>query len=203
LLTGPKFARVPYVMFALAVVLALLKLGGIIGTKPLFLRMVPATPAAKTAEPASAKSTAPEGEVLDPPDANRRQPEPVGRLLTITSKVANVPRREDHTRTKESPRDDTLVFYRPSSGEARGSDSRPVCGNLGDFPKSSRVVFPLPRNYFDSYEDTWGAARPQGGHEGTDLMSPTGSLEFAITDGTIVPVKGANENGWNTLGATR
>jgi hypothetical protein len=31
-------------------------------------------------------------------------------------------------------------------------------------------------------------------------MSPTGTREFAITDGTIVPVKGANENGWNRLG---
>lgn len=171
-------------MFAIAVVLALLKLGGIIGTKPLFLRMVPATPAAKTAEPESAKSTAPEGEVLDLPDTNRPPPEPVVRSLTMT---------------KESPRDGALVFYRPSSGETRGS-GEPVCGNLGDFPKSSRVVFPLPRKYFDSYEDTWGAARTQGRHEGTDLMSPTKTPEFAITDGTIVPVKGANGNGWNTLG---
>jgi murein DD-endopeptidase MepM/ murein hydrolase activator NlpD len=31
-------------------------------------------------------------------------------------------------------------------------------------------------------------------------MSPTGTPEFAITDGSIVPVKGANENGWNILG---
>jgi murein DD-endopeptidase MepM/ murein hydrolase activator NlpD len=199
LLTGPKFVRVPYVMFAVAVVLALLKLGGIIGTKPLFLKMVPATPTAKAAEPAPAKNTVPDGEVLDLADANGRQPEPVRRSLTKTKKAANLPSREDHARTKESPRDDTPVFYRPSSGQAQGSGES-VCGNLGDFPKSSRVVFPLPRSYFDSYEDTWGAARPQGSHEGTDLMSPTATPEVAITDGTIVPVKGANENGWNTLG---
>ena len=31
-------------------------------------------------------------------------------------------------------------------------------------------------------------------------MSPTGTPEFAITDGTLVPVVGSNENGWNRLG---
>ena len=31
-------------------------------------------------------------------------------------------------------------------------------------------------------------------------MSPAGTPEFAITDGTLVPVKGSNENGWNRLG---
>lgn len=64
----------------------------------------------------------------------------------------------------------------------------------------SRAVFPLPEEYLDSYDDTWGAARPQGGHEGTDLMSPTGTPLYAITDGTIVPVSGSNANGWNSLG---
>lgn len=64
----------------------------------------------------------------------------------------------------------------------------------------ARAVFPLPEEYFDSYDDTWGAARPQGGHEGTDLMSPMGTPEYAITDGTVVPVSGSNANGWNSLG---
>ena len=54
--------------------------------------------------------------------------------------------------------------------------------------------------YANSYDDTWGAPRPQGGHEGTDLMSPAGTPEYAVTDGTIVPVTGSNGNGWNTLG---
>ena len=31
-------------------------------------------------------------------------------------------------------------------------------------------------------------------------MSPTGTPEFAITDGVIVPVRRSNENGWNRLG---
>ena len=100
-------------------------------------------------------------------------------------------------RARKSARDEAPVFYRPSSGK---EDGELVCGNLDDFPESSRVVFPLPEDYFDSYEDTWGAARSQGGHEGTDLMSSTGTPEVAITEGTIVPVKGANENGWNRLG---
>jgi len=101
------------------------------------------------------------------------------------------------------------VFYRPSlqvsdggssAGATAGTSAEPVCGDLGSFPASSRAVFPLPEAYFNSYDDTWGAPRVQGGHEGTDLMSPTGTPLFAITDGTIVPVSGANANGWNTLG---
>jgi collagen type III alpha len=79
-------------------------------------------------------------------------------------------------------------------------DSGPVCADLGGFPSNRQIAFPLPREYVNSYEDTWGAPRPQGGHEGTDLMVPTGTAEYAITDGTIVAVDGANEHGWNTLG---
>jgi len=61
-------------------------------------------------------------------------------------------------------------------------------------------VFPLADRYYYSYEDTWGAPRTQGGHEGTDLMAPAGAPEYAVTDGTVVPVAGSNENGWNSLG---
>jgi collagen type III alpha len=68
------------------------------------------------------------------------------------------------------------------------------------FPSDRRLAFPLPRKYLDSYENTWGAPRPQGGHEGTDLMAPTGTAAYAVTDGTVVAVAGANENGWNSLG---
>ena len=67
-------------------------------------------------------------------------------------------------------------------------------------PAGARVVFPLERQYFYSYDDTWGAPRTQGGHEGTDLMTPTSVPEFAVTDGTVVPVAGSDANGWNTLG---
>jgi murein DD-endopeptidase MepM/ murein hydrolase activator NlpD len=97
------------------------------------------------------------------------------------------------------------VFYRPSPeipspGGARGAGAGPVCGDLRGFSSDSEILFPLSKAYFDSYEDTWGAPRPQGGHEGTDLMAPTGTPEYAVTDGTIVPVAGSNENGWNSLG---
>jgi murein DD-endopeptidase MepM/ murein hydrolase activator NlpD len=192
LLRGFKFARAAYVMFAVAVLLALLKLGGF-GVHPLFLRIVPTETVAKAAESVTGEDAS-KGEALDLPDADSPTSGSVGRLLTLASRVSNLPSRGESARTGEPSRDDTTVFYRPST------DGEPVCGNLGDFPKSSRAVFPLSSDYFDSYEDTWGAARPQGGHEGTDLMSPTGTPEFAITDGTIVPVKGANKNGWNMLG---
>lgn len=102
------------------------------------------------------------------------------------------------------------VFYRPASGGGatgeRAVSSRStspdekVCRNVSAAPSGSGILFPLTRDYFDSYDDTWGAARPQGGHEGTDLMVPDGTPEFAITDGTVVPVSGASESGWNSLG---
>ncbi len=180
MLTSPKFARASYAMFAVAVLLALLKLGGITDAKPLFLKMVPAEPIAKAAEPAG-EEKASVGEKLNLPDPDRS----TGRLLVV------------YTGGSGREEGETPVFRRPSLGDP---DGEPICGNLGNFPKSSRVVFPLPEEYFDAYEDTWGAARPQGGHEGTDLMSPTGTPEFAITDGTLVRIKGANKNGWNRLG---
>ena len=95
------------------------------------------------------------------------------------------------------------VFYRPGEAGPPSVDAPaagPVCGDLGRFPESSRVVFPLDDGYLYSYEDTWGAPRTQGGHEGTDLMAPAGTPEYAVTDGTVVPVAGSDENGWNTLG---
>ena len=98
------------------------------------------------------------------------------------------------------------VFYRPSVGRSQngsgrtssGSDAR--CTDLSGVPGNRRAIFPLPAGYADSYDDTWGAPRVQGGHEGTDLMIPSGTPEYAITGGTLVPVAGANGRGWNTLG---
>jgi murein DD-endopeptidase MepM/ murein hydrolase activator NlpD len=102
------------------------------------------------------------------------------------------------------------VFYRPAPARPPAADPPPapgeasspgpVCGDLGRFPGGHRLVFPVPMRYANSYEDTWGAPRPQGGHEGTDLMIPTGTPEYAVTDGTVVPVMGSNGNGWNSLG---
>ena len=116
----------------------------------------------------------------------------------------------------EGSGDGPLVFYRPRPDRPEDGAGKPgngagdaaedppesgkVCGDLEHFPKSSEAVFPLSREHFDSYSDTWGAPRPQGSHEGVDLMVPAGTPEYAITDGTIVPVSGANANGWNTLG---
>ena len=109
----------------------------------------------------------------------------------------------------ESSAQSPPVFRRPSLHASAGGNgdapavfptSGSACGNLGNFPKSSKAIFPLPDRYLNSYDDTWGAARIQGAHEGTDLMSPTGTPEYAITDGTLVPVSGSNADGWNTLG---
>ena len=47
------------------------------------------------------------------------------------------------------------VFYRPvPPGEPAGSG--PVCGDLRGAPEGGRIVFPLERRYFCSYDDTWG-----------------------------------------------
>jgi murein DD-endopeptidase MepM/ murein hydrolase activator NlpD len=91
------------------------------------------------------------------------------------------------------------VFYRPA-GPGTSADSGPVCGDLRGAPEGGKIVFPLERRFFYSYEDTWGAPRTQGGHEGTDLMTSSGVPEYAITDGTVVPVAGSDAEGWNTLG---
>ena len=188
MLRNPRFARATYALFAVAVLAALLKLGGISGAEPFVLRMMPATPVARATEPTPRE--VPGGEPLRLPEE--------ARLSTFAGRpLAGL---AGHSDEEEG---DTPVFYRPSPGSARGADrvsGEPVCDDLGDFPESSRAVFPLPKDYFDSYDDTWGAPRPQGGHEGADLMSPTRTSEFAITDGTVVPVSGANKNGWNRLG---
>ena len=102
-------------------------------------------------------------------------------------------------RARPVPPSEPPVFYRPASPRAP-VDSRPICGGLRGAPEGGKIVFPLERRYFSSYEDTWGAPRAQGGHEGTDLMAPSGIPEYAITDGTVVPVAGSNSDGWNTLG---
>jgi murein DD-endopeptidase MepM/ murein hydrolase activator NlpD len=189
LLGDPRLARVAYALFAVAILAALLKQGGITGAKPAVLQMAPAEPAAAVAEPAPEpiESRVPDGPLLDWPEEDDVRPlsdfEMGGRLEGRAEPAKLAP--------------DASVFRRPSSG---GGPSEPVCGDLGAFPESSRVVFPLPGEYLGSYEAGWGSPRPQGGHEGTDLMSPAGTPEFAVTDGTIVEVAGANENGWNRLG---
>jgi peptidoglycan LD-endopeptidase LytH len=56
------------------------------------------------------------------------------------------------------------------------------------------AVFPLPQQFADSYTNDWGAPRPQGSHEGTDIYAPEGTPIYAVTGGTV------SRTGWNTLG---
>jgi hypothetical protein len=84
---------VAYVTFAVAVLLALLKLGDSSGVKPFFLKMVPATPVAKAAQTAAGDWKAPQNEALDLPDADARGI--VGRSSILGSKVSNLPGRQD------------------------------------------------------------------------------------------------------------
>ena len=189
MLGDPRFARASYALFAVAVLAALLKLGSMTAAKPAVLQMAPAEPAAAVAAraPEPIESRAPDGPLMGWPEEGDVRPhsdfEMGGRLQGRADPAKLAP--------------DASVFRRPSPG---GGPSEPACGDLGAFPESSRVVFPLPDEYLGSYEAGWGSPRPQGGHEGTDLMGPTGTPEFAVTDGTIVEVAGANENGWNRLG---
>jgi murein DD-endopeptidase MepM/ murein hydrolase activator NlpD len=78
-----------------------------------------------------------------------------------------------------------------------GGEAGEVIGNPG-------AVFPLDEEHFDSYTDTWGASRSGGSgvHEGTDLIDGVsdGDPIYSITAGTVVPVSGADGDGWNELG---
>ncbi|MGI8867200.1 MAG: peptidoglycan DD-metalloendopeptidase family protein [Rubrobacteraceae bacterium] len=114
----------------------------------------------------------------------------------------------DKSRKGKPSREDSSGLGSPQGGSGQSgisspfqsTNTEPVCGNLRNVSKGSKAVFPLSDQFFNSYDDTWGAARPQGGHAGTDLMTPMNTPEYAITDATVVPVSGANGNGWNTLG---
>lgn len=175
------FVRASYALFAIAVFAALLKIGAITGAAPIVLRTVPAKPAA-AAEAQPLEDDLPTHRLLDLPEPGDSREQ------------ASLKARPEE---QSSSANGLSIFRRPSPD---GAPAGPVCGDLGAFPQSSRAVFPLPARYFDSYEPGWGSPRPQGGHEGTDLMSPTGTPEFAVTDGTLVEVAGANEDGWNRLG---
>ncbi len=62
------------------------------------------------------------------------------------------------------------------------------------------AVFPLPQTFANNYENDWGAPRPQGPHEGTDIYAPEGAPIYAVTGGTVTTARGSSETGWNTLG---
>lgn len=67
-------------------------------------------------------------------------------------------------------------------------------------PEPRRAVFPLPERYLAEYTNDWGAPRPQGGHEGTDIYAPEGTPVRSITSGTVARVEQTDADGWNTLG---
>nr|MDP9480135.1 peptidoglycan DD-metalloendopeptidase family protein [Actinomycetota bacterium] len=67
-------------------------------------------------------------------------------------------------------------------------------GGGGGDEAGSKAVFPLPSDFQDDYQNDWGAARSQGGHEGTDIFAPDGTGIASITDGTVV------KSGWDDLG---
>lgn len=88
-----------------------------------------------------------------------------------------------------------------SEGSGGGSDGGSGGGSGSEVQGNSKAVFPLPDDYFDSYEDTWGAARGGGrGHEGTDMFAPDGTPMYSITAGKVVPVSGSDSQDWNELG---
>jgi uncharacterized protein YkwD len=104
-------------------------------------------------------------------------------------------------------------FWVTDFGSEEDDTSRPVSeigGSRASGEESSggsgvegntKAVFPLPKEYLDSYEDTWGASRGSGRtHEGTDMFAPDGTPIYSITGGEVVPVSGADSRGWNELG---
>lgn len=81
----------------------------------------------------------------------------------------------------------------PSSVPGGVDRSAEVVGNR-------EAVFTLPPRYMDGYTNDWGAARPNGGHEGTDIFAPEGTPIYSITDGIVRPAYGQDTDWWNYLG---
>lgn len=91
----------------------------------------------------------------------------------------------------------------PSAGPGGAGDE--TSGGPGDEPDGdpgaqNPAVFPMDPEYHDAYVNDWGADRPQGGHEGTDVMGPNGVPLYAIVDGTIQRTAGSSQNNWSELG---
>lgn len=195
-----SWTRAAYVFFVLAVLAALLRIGGSSTADSRALASDP--PVEVTVSDAAVAEDIPlDGitQTVPPAEESRSRVE----LAPPVRSTAEEPRPGSATD------DEPPVFYRPAAVPAKARKERggtpdagsgTVCGDLRKLPRGNKAVFPLADTYFDSYSDTWGAPRPQGGHEGADLMTYASVPEYAITDGTVVPVSGANGNGWNTLG---
>jgi len=99
-------------------------------------------------------------------------------------------------------------FWVTDFGSEEDNTTRPVSeagggsgGGGSDVEGNAQAVFPLPKEYMDDYEDTWGPSRSGGWtHEGTDMLAPDGTPIYSITSGKVVHVSGSDARGWNTLG---
>lgn len=122
---------------------------------------------------------------------------------TAEDSVMNAPITLNSTSNHEVPTAYDEEVYYGLWGEPSGNRlvSDRDGGPGGEMGSDASAVFPLPEEYLESYEDTWGASRGWGGvHEGTDIFAPDGTEVYSITDGTVVPVSGADGGGWNELG---
>lgn len=111
----------------------------------------------------------------------------------------------------ENPQTSYSEFWATNFGSDPDDTTRPVSEDGvaaartsetegGSVQGNAKAVFPLPEEFLDSYEDTWGAARGHGGHEGTDMFAPDGTPIYSITSGTVVASSGSDSQGWNELG---
>lgn len=108
----------------------------------------------------------------------------------------------------ENPETSYGEFWVTDFGSDLDDTARPAPGAEGAAPSgtvevegNTRAVFPLEAEYMDGYEDTWGASRGSGRtHEGTDLFAEDGAPIYSIVGGEVIPVSGADEQGWNELG---
>jgi collagen type III alpha len=110
----------------------------------------------------------------------------------------------------ENPSTGYEEFWVTDFGSVADTTARPVSDAEGDAVPTgdagdgdTGAVFPLPEEYRqagEDFTDDWGAARGHGTHEGTDVFAPDGTPIYSVTDGTVVPVSGADGQGWNTLG---
>jgi hypothetical protein len=144
------WTRLAYLLFVLVVLTTLVQLASL-GTDPRPLASEPRESVreprepAKTAQPVSAALPASVEDNLED--------------LATSVPAAAAPH--------AAPQAPEPVFERPApAAQPAGSDvaavrapaysSGPVCGNLENFPRTSKIFFPLPKAYFDTYEDTWG-----------------------------------------------
>lgn len=211
----PRFGwmRLAYLLFVLTILVALSRVGDA-EARSLAARVGdtdhPETPPGQRETPQAPRLTEDVISSLEDARGSTGHPDVGPNIAEPRIPPAPVPDDAEQRRTvdeRERPEDkaqkaaatEPPVFYRPTDTDA-APDAGPVCGNLEGAPKSGKVVFSLEKRFYYSYEDTWGAPRTQGGHEGTDLMTPSGVPEYAVTDGTVVPVAGSDTDGWNTLG---